>query len=393
MNKFGVNALWIYLAIGPIYWVPGVAPSILSSLKLLLFVAIFLSAISKSMQMRAILFPGGTHGFAIFALIFALTIPGSLMGVHDDALYRIFNILQIVIFMFSCKQILHGDSWIRVAKRGVIGFCLMAFVCAFFIKLQPNLVNPFNSLLTLSQTGFGGLRTGWSPAMAIYLPWALGSTAFTIPWWVSLAFSVSLVANQIFVDGRSGLVASVVAILGWSWSKGKGVSCALSIALIIIVVTTLQLFPDVLRLDTISSSTISNFNKFNDFSSGRIAQYVGGAKYLSSFPLTGAGFGRVYFASGDAENYLHNEIYRLAAEGGIPLAIASLLPIVWVARTSFRYRVKIKTAPLLTIVAGFVISQFEPMFIYGNFNVSVFWWFCFFICVSVPIKSQKLDAV
>jgi O-antigen ligase len=223
--------------------------------------------------------------------------------------------------------------------------------------------------------------------MALYMPWLLAGGGIVEALWVSLLPLAILVTNQIIVGGRSGLLATATVVVGWQLARGRVLSYLVAVGLVCLFAMSLIWFPDVFRIEALSGSGGLDFRDLNNASSGRWEQYVTALSQVTEAPWFGAGFGNVLY--GDEGRALHNEFLRLAIEGGIPLAVASLFPLLFLLKRLLSGR-KMPIAALLSLLAGFVVAQLEPSLIYGNFNISALWWFAFALCLADTAEKASI---
>lgn len=380
----------LYVGTGPIYWLPGLSPETFYLLKSVLFsIAIsypFLKIFTAKTK-STLTFPGGKSTALLLIAFLIMTSVSGLNGIKNGnseaAAADVIRALQITAFLYACGFIIKMNAACYVATRstGILG--LLCAISYALILSNPNYPNPLNELLTVQHTGLGGSRTGWSPSIALYLPWLYSYTTF--PALISLIFASFLVLNQISVAGRTGLASSIIPILVWGILSRKFKAILISALSVTVSAAYILINKDSLRL---SGAEGNGFLSLNEISTGRWEQYEAALKAISEAPLQGYGAGNLIY--GGSEWLVHNTILKLTVEGGIFYGIVAAaivaIPIIRGIKPS-KNNTFIRAA-LLTVIAGAVTSLFEPGVMFGSFNQISFWWFCFSICVMQ--KSAKI---
>ena len=97
-----------------------------------------------------------------------------------DILRQVTDLVYSFAFLWTVYvYILSGGSIFDVAR---IATCLIFFFCLVVLSSGllgfPNWQSPFlGGHFTLADTGFGGMRTGWSIGISLFLPFALMTAA------------------------------------------------------------------------------------------------------------------------------------------------------------------------------------------------------------------------
>ena len=378
----------IYLSIGPMYWMPWVTTAALFYAKVILLTLAFLLMLFSNFRSRVIAFPGGKKLFILFSIYVISNLPGLMFGEKDASIYRMTNTLEIFLFLFVCGSIFNSRNYEITLKTALNGFIIFGALSAITSVLHPNIINPFNDQLTLTDTGFAGSRVGWSPANALHVPWTLVYGAYfggIFGQYISLSI---LLTNQILVDGRAGILASLISISGMLIYRKKSLLILIwSIALYVAV----EHF-DILRLlraSRVLEGHIS-LSSLNSASGGRVSIMSAAMRSIGRHPFIGTGFGN--FRYGPHGYFVHNDYLRLATEGGVFCGVAALAIVVAGLIRGYQYAVsggEFGKAIFFTLVCGFFVSLFEPGFIFGDFNTSSFWWFCYCICMGTKIKGSS----
>lgn len=384
--------LALYLGIGPVYWVPGVSPEIFDVVKTLLFIAVVMGAVLGVLRSKRIYFPGGPRIFLLLSALLFMAVPGAIIGERAESIDRLQNSLQILMFVMACGYISKHQGWMRTIVLAVRIFLVFSLASAVTILVAPDIPNPFNSDLAVSETGFGGSRTGWSPANALYLPWLGVSSVLPGGAWLLAAAVAILVGNQILVMGRAGILASAVILIVSQALSRKLTKVIAAVILLPVLYGLTLVFSEDLRIAGMFDSGGLSFDLIEEVTTGRASQYYWAAQVLFDKPIAGLGFGNAL--AGDGGMRIHNDFLMLLVEGGIIyglIAISVVAVALLKGLNAFRSGDPIARAAFLTVVAGTVVAQFEPGFIFGNFNNSCFWWFCFSICVTSNKSMKRAD--
>lgn len=382
----------LYVGTGPVYWVPGMSADTFYLAKTILFIYISAYPLVIHLLKRdkgKIFFPGGPLSFALLLSFSALTAISMITAVANEkgdvSGSSLFNSIQIMIFLYSCGYAIANGLMLRVVTFSVVILSLFCMLSLLLITTNPGLVSPFNDLLTVKDTGLGGSRTGWSPSVALYLPWLYAYG--TLPAVVSTAFFLAIISNQVYVASRTGLAASFVPFVVWGVMARKFRILLLSVFFGTVSVLLAINNKEALRL---SKGGISDSSSLNELSTGRWEQYVVALKAIIDRPILGHGAGDLFFEGGYW--YIHNVILKLAVEGGLLLAaigaVIIALPVIKSLRSAAGNAVVL--AALLTVVAGATTSLFEPGVMFGAFNQISFWWVCFAICVANSGDKERL---
>lgn len=387
MNKnLLLHAFAMYVGTGPLYWVPGVPVEVVTLIKTALLLIILVAALANAGFKGRVTFPGGRRMVAIWLTMLVLTLPGALFGMPVDGAYRVTNILLIGSFLFAAKYFIltFGISkLIQSINKYFLCTCLLTIT---IWMLNSEAINPFDITKTIESTGLGTKRTGWSIAMALYLPWLLVNYGSKF----SLLVVAAGIGNQLMVVGRSGIFTSVLVFVLRAFYSRKASYIAVSFGLLIGFLYSILLFPEYFRIQSIYDAAGYTFSDLDVASAGRLGQISWGLGLILQRPIWGHGFGRVIYD--DFSPLIHNEFVRIAAEGGIPLALVSGLFIVTaltqvVRRNTPRPGTHNEAAKLCVIAAG-VASQFEPMLFYGAFSNSVIVWFGIACCLSAGHRAR-----
>lgn len=380
------SLIGLYLSIGPVYWLPWVSQITLAYAKLLILSIAILATTILNSNVRGIPFPGGSKSFILFLSYLVLNVPGVAFGTRAASIYRMTNTLEIFAFLFISGWVIRESGHKLALKIALHGFLIFSGVSLVMIILHPDMANPFNGGLSIANTGFAGSRVGWSPANALQVPWTLVSGAYFGGIYGQIFALVTLLSNEISVDGRAGLLASFLAISGMVLYKRNFIAIAIWILVIIMAIKHYDIL-GLLRAPEVLEGHIS-LVALNQASEGRVDMIFASLRSIEAHPFLGTGFGNVTY--GPLHYAVHNDFLLLASEGGVFCGITALAIAGLGLWRGYHYAItggRFAQAIFLTLVVGFFVAQFEPGFIFGDFNTSAFWWFCYSICLSAGTKN------
>lgn len=365
----------IYVGSGPIYWIPGIAIAVTDAVKITLFSVIVLWPMLRVGSLNRFQFPGGKVVFSLFATFFLLSIPSMLYGDLAASIYKLQNTFQIFLFLCSCEFLIRKRMINFVTYLSVRIFIFFSIFSLFLMLIIPGYINPLNEGLYLTQTGLGGSRTGWSPSIALFLPWLYAGFIVLSGYWVWVA-AFGMIANQVLVAGRTGMTAALVSFLLYGLFR-KSIKIFLLVVIAIAFIGFLAINNlELLRLDIGSFSSRANLD---ELSTGRIETYLGALSEIADSPFIGVGPGIGEFSG------THNVVLRAAVEGGIPYALSIVGLLAVALHRGWRGLAKknwFVVSAFMTVLSGIINSLFEPVAMLGSFNNASFWWLCFAICVS-----------
>lgn len=369
-------AFALYIGTGPIYWLPGVNLAAVGLLKTVLFIFLVLKPLGQQLPRGRLRFPGGRAAFLTVAIFFCLFFPGLVIGDPAASLYRLQNAAQIVLLLMACGCLIERNSLEFVVVLSVKIFLAGCALSLGLMALWPDYPNPLNDALQLVETGLGGSRTSWSPAIALYLPWLYaGAVCVSTPAiWMGIGV---LFTNQVMVAGRTGMVAALIALFLFG-VLGRNIKVLLAVLAALAVVGVLAgSHPELFRM---SSGGLGSRADLDELSTGRLDGYSGALSEVAANPFIGVG------SSGGDFSGVHNVVLKAAVEGGIPFALSLVWLIAFGLYRGYRQLNRanpVTVSAFLTVLSGCVNSLFEPVAMLGSFNNSAFWWVCFAVCVRV----------
>lgn len=360
-----------YLGISPIYWIPFIPVNVIFVLKLSLLGLVAFASFLSVISARRIIFPGGAKLFFLMAIFIVLTLLGFYKGNLEDSIYASQTAILIFSFILITSNLINKISPYKIIKVSVSTFTFLSICSLGFMYLNPDFQSPLNEQLSIINTGFGGSRNSWSPAISFFIPYVISSGLFSKRF---LIFSfIALFANQVLVVGRSGILATISSSVIKVLADKSLIKILLYSSIVFVFAILISQNLDYFRLTGDVSS----------LSSGRDIVFIDAMKSIATNFFTGIGFGnRISYES---DLIIHIEIIRMVFENGIFYGLAGLLIVLFglsAGWKKFRSGENISKSAFLCLISGIVVGLFEPFVVFGNFYNSSLWWFSFCIVVS-----------
>jgi len=417
-RKFDVESwlLSLYLGVSPVYWLPAVSPAVVNSLKAALVVVAVWLLFSRLATTGLILFPSGLMGPVAFVTLLFLSIPGFVQA--SDPFVAIKFVVDVGIYavftwcFYSVARQGYNIRVLLVRSLTIITVLTAVVLVSIPIGLSdwpiPSELDPFASF---ADAGFGSGRSGWSGALAVYLPNALlllttrTRQKFVHPHVLFMLVVGILLGSQIVSGGRTGILVSLFMIVAFTfissvrWMVGAFVAVGVFVAAALV---PLEFWVTHFRLDRISSPEMSLTN-LNTLSTNRVNNYIMAVELIRERPFRGYGMGQVWMATDLGEVLeIHNLWLRLAVESGIFLPlfflamVCSALCKSWqllALRTPKETEDRIVAFALgLVLLAGIALSLVEPRTLMGTFQKTAVWWAAVGILLGTYAKQKAIDA-
>lgn len=398
----------LYLALGPVYWLPVISVEALSLIKTTLIVLAILCSILFAIQKKSFLIPSGLYGPLGFLFIILLSSSGFLLAESQEvAIKKFLDIFYgfATLWSFYLYYISSEGKTFPFVLASLLMSVLSLLVISSYILNTPSWVPPtIYSNFSLSIAGFGALRTGWSNGISFFsvaVALIVLSTKQKITnsqYFVSGLIALSIIGSQIVVAGRAGLLASIIGLGIVFWSAAPKLSKYSMPLLIVVFVSVLIITGDLqhhLRLDRLEGGRNSSLSMeaINHFSAGRITTYMYGIEKWFESPLLGHGFGQVDVIKG---HEIHNLWLRLTTETGPLLPLVFLFGILKLLFQVKRLNRQQNTQAIERvkrvifsgiIIQGVVISLFEPRMLLGSFQNCAIWW----ASLGAALASMRLS--
>ena len=387
----------LYLGTAPIYWLPGLSVETTRLLKYGLFALVVLVVVLDILTSKT-LFQKKLWGLSWFIAILFCSLPGLIQAPNASVISKFigdlcFGFVFIYCFFHYTQQ--KRDYAQVIYKRSLFIIGIFALFVILIVNTGLPILTPYGD--SFSVIGFGASSTGWSNGLALYLPITVLVFSPRFSRYHKMLFVVFffiIIFNQVTVVGRAGLFASIVItlillILGSPQSIRNSVViiivvlflCLLVIAFFIpsVFEATLTRF----RLDVFSDN-LSIIQELDRISTGRVGVYLRALELISKRTFWGYGIKQTVFRLDTARIVeVHNFWLKWTLECGITVALVLFSMILFTlyraTQTIKKYLLDInkKTEMLmyiLIILAGLILSMFEPNTPIGSFQNSAIWW-------------------
>ena len=391
--------LGVYLGFAPIYWLPYLDPVALRGAKAVLLLAAL--ALVLFTRRTGMLFPTGLLSPASFLTLILLAAPGMFQAVSFGAVLQlILDLALSAVFLWVFFTLrLQGASTVYVFRIGsiVVGsFALLPLLAG--LTGVPRFQSPFDRA-TFSATGFGGGRTGWSNAIALYLPFVIAMAMDKrrlkrVPRSCAAIIALIIVGAQIVSGGRTGIIMGLLSLIVLILlGAGKGLRAAVLMGVVLGLVALAFTSASAiiqgalvakLRLGAGADGGASLALVLDQITSYRFSGYVDAVEALKERPLQGHGLDQVlvWVPLLNRETEIHNLWLKLAVYTGV-LHPAFLLLMVGslgittlrnVRRCGARLLLDESVGYMLVVLTGIAVSMVEPASLVGAFQNTAVWW-------------------
>jgi len=422
----GTIAPWllsIFLALGPVYWLPGVSMEVLRPIEWSIFLVALILVLGPELLQGRLFFPSGLLGPLGFAGILFLWVPGLVQA--SDSFFVITHIIQTgfcgtFFWCFFCLAREGGNVTVIFQRAFILIGVLAGIALVRSLAGTVDLDSPCNWDSPYTN-GFSIRSTAWSVGLGMFVPVAL---LFFLPsqnrqhWvWelVGIGGVIVLLFSQFVSGGRLGLLVSFLLLVAFvllrsSWRLVVAVvlvgllastvyldeSCARHLKLNRFVefepLQHLQqerlqpLLQDGYKRPDLDITHLSALAKtpLDHISSRRIQGYWLGLEKVKERPFLGHGLQQTMLDTPwGGQTVIHNLWLRWAVCTGIFAPLLLLIMVVVILRAGWRhFRDKSKTPAErkmfttlgLILLSGLLISMFEGAIFIGAFQVSAIWW-------------------
>ncbi len=415
--------LSLFLALGPVHWLPGISRDFLRTLEWAIFVVALGLVFGAELTRGRLPFPKGLLGPLGFTGFLILWIPGFLQATGPLQVVYFISKVCISALVFWCFFCISRSSDVvaTIFRRAFILIWVLA--CVHLINI---LVNSFEwgsicgwdySHGSTDTVGFGETYTGWSIGLAMFipvsalfalsshrkwsLPWKVFGLRWLLPWKVfGVIGAVGLLIDQFVSGGRGGILVSIlvaaafVLIPSVRWLALIVVMAGLFVGISYLDTSCYKHArldrlgsvgssfgakkPDLVRPDLVAKTRLDNL------SAHRIQGYVHGLEKIQERPFFGHGLKQVMLDTRwGTQTEIHNLWLKWATYTGVLAPLFFLTMVLLILRSGWQIlRDRLATTEergeaavlALIVLAGLAISMIEINLPLGSFQLTAIWW-------------------
>ena len=402
----------LYLGVAPVFWLPGVSPSVVGLLKATLVVVAVGVLFSRMATTGLVLLPRGLMGPVGFVMLLLLSLPGLVQAREPFVVIKfVVDIGICVVFLWCFYNLARqgGTTRMLLVRSLTIITLFAAITVVSLLTGLPDwhIPSEMNSSASFTEVGFNGRQTGWSLSLALYLPSTLllltakTSQKFVRPLVFILMVGIILV-SQIASGGRAGMLVSLFTIVACILVISRWMVGVLAVGVLGAVTWVhLEFWIIHLRLEHLLSLELSLTN-LNAFSTDRIKTDIMAVELIGKRMFSGYGMGQILLSTtpGDVIE-VHNLWFRWAVESGIFLPLfffamlcSALYKLWWLTLSTPKSRDDRIVAFVLGLIllGGIVLSLFEPRVLIGAFQNTAVWWAAMGILLGTYSRRKAIDA-
>ncbi len=392
--------LSLFLALSPVYWLPGVGREVLLGLEWSLFLAALVLVFGTELWKGRLLWPAGVLGPLGFAGILLLWAPGLLQA--KGSFWVIAFVAQMGFYLSFFCCFFHiardGDDVFAIFRRAFLLVALLAGAALVLLALDQRAPCAFDSVYV---NGWDVKSTGWGIRLAFSVPAAalffLPSQVRRPPAWKSLAIVgvVVIIGSQLVSGSRGGLLASVVAVGTLALLRSsKRLAAVATLAAIIMAGAIfsqkpcerpLKIVRHFLILKCIlEKNSLSSCADLESLSAYRLQGWILGLEKIAERPFLGHGLRQVSYQSRSNKPVeIHNVWIKWAAYTGVLAPVWLLVMMAFILRAGRRvlrdvHRTAAEregvAALRSVVVAGLLLAMVEPNIPLGVFQGVAVWW-------------------
>lgn len=386
IRRLFVIAFSLYLGLSPIYWFPYVPPITFGLIKYLLFGFICTYALIFNFQVGSkskFNIPGGNIFLFLTLGMLAIVFLTFVLGDNQSNLNMVINFFQILLFVIATGALISMNQVLNVIRLSLNILSCFVVLSVIFMFVIPFTLNPFNSELFLIDTGFGGLRTGWSPAIGLFVP-------FIFYIYGSIILLSIYLLSQVLTGGRAGFYVSVISLLPLFYTQRGWQFKTRFLTILFFSILTLLVYNPSFLSGLRVFDTLSESKDLDTLSTGRVSLFMDAWQSILNNPILGNAVNSTFLGE-----EVHNVFIKGWVYYGIFYFIFSILLVIYILILCF-YKIKYSKgkvnrqffiAATLVIFYGILIGMVEPQIIYGNFTNFSIWWFVFALIASKSFKS------
>lgn len=369
--------LMLFLAVGPIYWLPSLPPSALLAAKLLLLGVVFLY---PYLSFRRDIYAVPSFLMPALVGLFLFEAPSAIKHLSFEFL-MVVGASYFIVLGYSLSKLYGGLLVVDVMYRSTMVFSLFAALVVVDYALNGVFVNPVHDVrLYLYQTGFHGGRTGWAGICNIFLAVALMGVVHARSWWergLLWIAAVILLANLFMVDSRGGLITASLVVGVFVIRVGLRSPSRLVVLMFVmagLVGGLIAQFGDRLVESRTYLSIFAPSELRSGVTTGRVDAYQQAVALFYESPVLGVGEVDMREYGQNAEK-IHNVWLRVLVERGF----LALLGFMVFAGSVFYFALRGQGSKAVDVsivfLAAMIPTLFEPTGVFGNYFASAFFWF------------------
>ncbi len=408
VDKVASWLLSLFLALGPVYWLPDISMAALRKVEWSIFLAASCLVLGRVLLKRRRPFPAGLLGPLGFAGVLVLWIPGFVQASEQP-----FKVIEFVIklgissaffWCFFCVARDAGDVRVIFQRAFVMLAALSSVVLVDTLWWTPDWQRPC-LWEARNITGFSTKTTAWSVGLAVFIPMAAlfflpsGNRSPTVWKFIGVVGVVVLLGNQFISGGRTGMLSSLLVVAAFAFMRSTRRLAAIVILLGLLAsivymdrscATHLRLRVKSNVWNTKSTRHMQDasaaLKRIDAASTRRVQGYLFGLEKIAERPLLGHGLGQVALelkAPWNRRAEIHNLWLRWASFTGILAPLLFLFMVMRILRTGWRiFRDESATvaerdesaALCLIVLSGLLMSMLETNTPVGSFQLTAIWW-------------------
>ncbi len=387
--------LSIFLALGPVTWLPGLPRSVFRPLQYAVIVVALGIVFSTELLAGRRPFPRGLLGPWGFGILAVLWIPGVAQAISlNEAIRFILDLGSycLLLWCFYCVARESDIVW-SVFRRAFVIIVILGVLALVNHHPSAGFWMPGDRWRESEFSGFGLTSTGWSVGLAFFMPmsalWCIATPRRAALWeGFALVAALSIVGTQFLARGRAGLVVSLFVIAALAlqrFSRQHGIVIVVALVVAAVLPCLSQNCLEDLRHAVLGQTEVPLVVVCNidQSSTKRLTVNVLAVGEIAENPVLGQGLRQVLPQIAGARSIeIHNLWLKWAVYTGILAPLWLLAMTASLLYGAMRLRGSRVLADserngamllVLVVAAGLLMSLTEPQVPFGK-NVSLIWW-------------------